>query len=612
MIRIAILLLLLSACSGAPVSPTPDDAADELRDQLAKEPDDPRRVTVVEKLAQVELGRARLSNTIVAYKRFLAEFPVGDEAVTARALLEGLRFDQAQKTNTVDGWEAFLADHPRGRHEADARNALGTLEIAAALKSSDQTLVHVTLARFPDHSDRAPLVAHEDDLAWTAASNAGNDAIEAYLASHPSGAHRAGAEQHKEDNQQNEIRDAEDLSRALALTSRADATESQRALVAGLQLNFALRRLDFAALKGLAATKSVEPSALAIAARAKEALQAFEARPLTPDQRALLAAAAPGAGLRTHEAVLAAVQTGDPLLRTAALKELAEWANPDDLKFLLGALQGDYLGVRLEAIEALRTLATSLKPETWQSLRRTRENELLSKELTIGIWRQIAALRDADGRTADAATAWRAVIALDASDLVARARLFALAQQSTDRIGAGSTARDLAKEAIEFADNRWTPPRQAKDDQRQGKGRVIGVAGNLTILRQICVALELGTRAAKALGALSTDAPVQEQQLFNLAKMDAETALDRIRSRRAELERAIRGEDPSYPPCESDPSAETIQASRRTRSEAIRRLGQAGDARLLPVVEGLAYTPGKDVRASAVEAASLLRKAATK
>jgi hypothetical protein len=614
MVARARVLLAVSAATLACVTlggPTvPDDEADKLRQQLARAPDDPRRASVMEELAKLELERARRANTILAYKRFLDEFPLGEEADTARALLEDLRFQAAQGTGTIAAWEAFLEESPRGKHAPEARAALGALEIDAALASSDLMLARRTLGRFPDHPRREALAAHEDNLAWDAARPKGSDAIDAYLEAHPNGAHRLEALHLREQNEEASIEESEDLDRARAQAARADATEEQRVVVAAIELRRALRALDLTALKKLAASTSVEPRVAAVSARAKEFVESVSRHPFSEAVSAALAGARADGSLGEHSAVVAGVDVGDPLDRVAALRKLAEWGDPDDVRVVTGALDSEYVAVRLAAVETLRALGQALRPPVWRQIEHARESEALSKELTASTWRRIAALREADGRPVEAAAAWRAAIEQDGSDLAARARVFALARQTGDRLAQTAAARELSKAAVDFGDGRWTPPKPGEPGQPADHGRLVSMPGGQTVLRQICTAIELGTLGAQTLGTLAADAAPQEQQLLTLARTDAEGALDRLRTRQAELEKTLRAQQPGIMPCGADPATAVIERSRQRRADALGRIGALGDARLLPFVEGLTYTPGPQVKAAAQAAAESLRRIA--
>jgi hypothetical protein len=603
--------LLITACAlvacATPPPITPDDAVDKLRDQMAHAPDDPGRGSQMEELARLELERAKQANTILAYRRYLEEFPLGDEAQTARDLLEALRFEQARKANSRIGWEVYIEENPHGAHLVDARLALGAIEIDTALASSDILLVRSTLGRFPDHPRHDALAAHEDDLAWAAAEKGGNEAIDFYLASHASGSHRLDALRAREQNQERAIDDSDDFEGARTLAGRADATEERRALAARIELRRIEQSLDLAALRSFATRTSLEPAVSAVYERARALVESLRLHPLSEGVSKAVAEAGPSASLPSHDSIVAAIDSGDPIERVGALRELAEWASPSDVKTVLAALDSEYVSVRLQAVETLRAIAHSLKPAVWHRIEHARETEALGHELKATTWRQIAALREADGRPEEAASAWVSAVDLDGADLASRARVFALAREAHDRLTLASAARDLAKAAIDFADGRWTPPKAADVDHPEGKGRIVGIPGSQTVLRQICSALDLGGDATEVLGELAAEAPPQEQTLLALARTDAEHALDRIRSRREELEENLRQQAPHFAPCGADTSAAAIAASRRLRAQALVRLGEQGDARVLPLVEVYTYLNAPELKAAAMRAAESLR-----
>ena len=294
---------------------------------------------------------------------------------------------------------------------------------------------------------------------------------------------------------------------------------------------------------------------------------------------------------------------GDPIERVAALRELSEWNDPTDIRTVLSTLDSEYVPVQLEAVETLRSFAKSLKPAVWRAAERAREDETMTRALSASVWRQAAALREADGRPSDAMAAWHEVVNLDPNNLAARARLFTLAHAGGDRLAMATTARDLAGSVILFADGRWQPPApNEQPDTSAGKGRVFGVPGAATVLRQICAAIDLGTDATRTLGMLSAGAGPQEQELLNIARGDAERALARIQGKRSELEEVLRADEPGFLPCGTDLASAPIAASRAKRIEAIGAIGRSGDTRLLPFVEGLGFSPSSDIKTAVTNA----------
>src|SRR5690348_4449168 len=76
--RFSVVLSLASlSCATTAHMTTADDAATVIRTKAAEAPDDIRRGMYLDELAKVELQRARQANTVLAYRRFLQEFPSG-------------------------------------------------------------------------------------------------------------------------------------------------------------------------------------------------------------------------------------------------------------------------------------------------------------------------------------------------------------------------------------------------------------------------------------------------------------------------------------------------------------------------------------------------------
>jgi hypothetical protein len=584
-----------------------------LRQQIAKAPDDIRQGMLMDELAKVELDRARRAHTVLAYRRFLAEFPSGDEAATARSLLEELRFQETEHVGTHEAWEAFLEEHPRGKRATEAREHLGTLEFATALTSNDLSLVRHTLARFPEQLQRENLVLHEDDLAWAAAARSDLAAVDTYLTDHPGGLHRAQAAQRRDEMEQTEIYESDDLSRARGRAAAADATELRRSTVLALELHRALETLDIDAVRGVAATNPTEPRLIELRDQARRFIDSWTTRPPAPEVLSAIDAARPGRGLRAHAESLAHIGVGDPVEQVAALRELAEWGQRDDIDVVLKALSSRYLAVRLAAIEALKSYASSLKPAIWAVLARVREQDALSRP-TNDSWLRAAVLREVAGRGDDAAVAWREYLRVASDDLVARARLFAL-EQSTGDLAPAATARDLAKAAIAFADGRIpaaVDARQRSDAPGPNEGSVVGLPVELSLARQICSATGLASQASQLLGRLVAGVAPSERELIQLAKTDTDNAIRRLQAKQLELEQGLVRAGVRFPACGADLAASTIVASRIARSRAIEILGKSHDDRLVPFLTALSFTPSSEVRTAARTAiASIMGKLTT-
>lgn len=599
--RIAVFCLIVAVAGCVTTPPLPDlshaDEADALRARRALADNDFERALITEELATVELERARAANTVFAYRRFLEEFPIGREATTARKLLEALRFAEAGAENTPLAWNVFLSEHPQGEHATEARLRLGSLTIDALTGTDDLAGVRAALAQFPDHPRRGELVTLEDRLAFEAARREGLAQVQAYLSEHPMGSYRVEALDLAETLEREALLESGDLERA-RLRAASDHTGRFQEVVDELLLRDALAMLDRPALEKLA--KDAVP---AVRAQAQSTLTSWRRPPLP----AAVAQASVSHGLRPLSALAVVLRRGDPLDRVAALSEAAEYGSWEAATLVLGAVDNRYVDVRLAVVTALRALSVAMPPASWRAFVEGREAEALVDALTPEPWRRVAALRDADGRQEAALAAWREVLRYDPEDLAASARVLELTRTMGDRLGQGAAARDLATQAALFGEGRWLQPHDPATpavERRDGPGTTIGVPAEVTVLRQLCAAMSLTTISRDALAALRDGARDTEQQLYTLAITDADTALARMTSRRAELERTAtrRG----YPACGEDLLTPTLEKVHKERIEAIGKLAKSGDQRLLPFLSRLQHTPSAEVREAAKAAVRAL------
>lgn len=595
----ALLVLFLVGCAtAAPPVVTHADAADALRAQRALADNDFERALISEELASVEIERARAAHTVFAYRRFLEEFPIGREATTARNLLESLRFEEAIELNTALAWQSFLSEHPSGAHAVEARERLGALAADAAVGSGDLPKVRDFLSRYPDHPSRERLVELEDRLAFAEAQAGTLAQVETYLDAHPLGAFRVEALDLREQREHAMLLGASDLEQARR-RSAADPSGRSQGLVDEILYLDAIATLDLVALETLS-THAVMPTRQ----RAKETLDALRRAPFSPEVVKALETARPSYGLRSLAEVAEVLRTGDPLDRAVALKEAAEYGSWQAAGLILGAVENRYVAVRLASVEALRLLKTAMPEPAWRAFVDGREKEALVNALTAEPWRRVATLRDADGRSVLALAAWREVLRYDPDDLAASARVLDLTQAAGDRLGGGAAARHLATTGALFGDGRWLEPHDRSTpavERRDGPGRIVGVPAVVTVLRQLCAALEVTKKGRDALAALRSGSQATELQLYGLAINDADSAIARMTTRRAELEREAsrRG----YPACDVDPLAAKLSKIRAERVEAIATLARHADARLLPFFERLTHSPSHDVREAADSAA---------
>ncbi len=600
-------LAIVLGCTAAPPLPTASADRDQaLRARLAAaDPED--RPPLEERLAQVDLKRAQEANTLFAYRRFLAEFPSGPEAAVARSLLATLAFQQAKRQGTRQAWVDFLDEFSRSDQAAAAREALGELDIREALRSDDLERVRAVLVRYPDNALRTELQRHEDDLAWKEAKSGGERDLERYLSRHPSGLHLAQAEARREALEQEELRAADDLSGAQSRARIPGAPAVWRLLVARLELERAERSLDLHALWRLADNRDPAVAPVSVAARALA--RSMRTDPPSRRVREAMAAARPGSGLPSRKALQAALGHGDPLAQVVALEELAEVGDKHDADAVLGALDSRYVAVRLGAVRAVASLAEALPPATRNEVLREKETAALSQAYAAGPWRRVAALREAEGHAKAALAAWQAVLRNDPDDLAARERVLALADGKGD-LARTSAAQQLTKSAIAFGLGRCLPAPAtdvvaAESASGTAPGVVVGV-GDVTVLRQLCSAIDLAQEGVQALGGLAATAEPAAREDLDAEVTAAQDALAQLRSKRGELEDRQKEADASFVPCGMDPAAKPIAASRAARERAIARLQELADRRTLPFVESLENSASPKVRAAASAAAKAL------
>ena len=73
---------------------------------------------------ELEFEEAKRLHTLIAYKRFLEEFPDSHRTSAAPLLLEGLRFNAARSTGTAEAYRQFLKDYPEGSQRDEAKRLL--------------------------------------------------------------------------------------------------------------------------------------------------------------------------------------------------------------------------------------------------------------------------------------------------------------------------------------------------------------------------------------------------------------------------------------------------------------------------------------------------------
>lgn len=613
-------LVVASCATGGSTTEGSGDPPEKIRARLAKATDPLERNALLVELSRAELDRARRSHTVFGYRRFLQEFPQGEASTTARALLESLRFEEAEKEDTLQAWTAFLSEHPQGRRTADARRRLAEVEVREALDSDDLATIRRVLTRHPppdatstvEEKERwAALVEREDVLSWKASREANLATVEAYLAERPAGRFRNEAMERREQLIEEVLLAEDDLVTARRRIDSGQATPAQKATAAELELRRALRTLDETALRRLVADSRLDGGGEEAKGRAKAMLDSLKRQPLSQAVRKAMAEAARGAGLRTRSELKRLVTRGDPRERAEALVELSEWGNPSDLDLILDFVDARYVVMRLAAIEGVASMADSQERRAWTAIVRGRLEALSSQAHTATGQRRLALLRESIGDLDGALAAWREVTRLDPEDVVAHERVLAFEQSRNDRLAMTAAATTLLKAAIEFGEHRW--PRPADPGARFGpeEGELLGLPKELTLLRQLCSAIDLAHVAVQSLAAqspasVSTTIPAFQAQP-GPPSPEHDRALSRMETKKRELEATVKRRAPQYAPCGGEVVPERVQRSRASRAKAMERLGRSGDERLLPVLDNLRWSRSSKVRNAATSALHALR-----
>jgi hypothetical protein len=95
--------------------------------------------------------KATTTNTVEAYKKYLAAYPTGAHAQQATGAIETLQYEQASRANTVEAYTKYLKENPQGAYRRQARAASFSLRATALAKKAK-----TYLDAFREASDTAP------------------------------------------------------------------------------------------------------------------------------------------------------------------------------------------------------------------------------------------------------------------------------------------------------------------------------------------------------------------------------------------------------------------------------------------------------------------------
>ncbi len=394
--KAALLILLLCACAAPLPRADAPGASDFYRRELALHPKGPRAREAREKLEQAQYGAARAAHSIFAYRRFLEEFPDSHQAPEVRTLLEGLRWSGAERDGSETALAGFLADEPSGPHAQAAWAELSSVRLEAALRDGSVLVLQEWLAQHASAASRERCLQALDEAEYRAAGDP--EALRAYLAEHPDGAHRREADARLA---------RADVDEALVLEDEARLRILKDAAVDRLMYQRAAALLDEGRLAQLA--RRGGPYA------GKAAQDLLELR---RDPRRATALESAAHRLYLPRATLDALPETGPE-RAAALRAWADALDGERLPRLLAEMASPRAHVSLAALDAVELLLGGL-PRPEAALRAERALLVLKPRAQAAPQlAEVAVLEKALGREREALAAARAAAGIDAHCTVA-------------------------------------------------------------------------------------------------------------------------------------------------------------------------------------------------
>ncbi len=100
---------------------------------------------------------AKATDSVSAYEIFLAAYPEGVYADSARREVEAIHFEEAKAENSLSGYETFLNLYPDGVYADSARHQIVAIHFEEARAASSIAGFHMFLALYPEgkHAERA-------------------------------------------------------------------------------------------------------------------------------------------------------------------------------------------------------------------------------------------------------------------------------------------------------------------------------------------------------------------------------------------------------------------------------------------------------------------------
>ncbi|HEX5751678.1 MAG TPA: HEAT repeat domain-containing protein [Archangium sp.] len=549
-LRALSLLLLLTGC-GAPRAYQRARDADTLeayRAFLREYPvgDDAEAAEV--RVTELEFEEASKLHTVLAYKRFLDANPDAPQARAARALLEGLRFNAAKEAGTAAALRQFLRDHPEGAQREEAQRLLREAELKELSTTKDPRQLREYLRESPDDPRRLQVESRLDDESFARAETAGAGQLFVYLRDFPAGRYREQAKV-----------------KLLALEVEgllvSGLLEEAEARVAGHPLGTKLK--DF-------------PARLARARAERVALRSTEP---------LARSAQVEHYLRSLEDLRAALVSPDPMDRWQAAEELGQHVSVKAVDPLLETFRaGRNPLVRQRALDGLRTVLSALPKPVADYEVAVRLESLREKAGSPELYLSMAALLDLSGRLGEAATEYQRAFVPEDPDPVVLRRWVRLREERRQSFSAAVAARQLALWAL----------RVAREESISPEGNV-----PLAAARQLCAAVDNARIASEAIARARKTNTEFPEDLDGFA-LTASEALKLSEARLADAELLLRERTPGARTCGDDAVRERLESAVSERREALRAVG-AKLPKLAPLLLEVARErdPSPEIRAEA-------------
>ncbi|REG22811.1 hypothetical protein ATI61_11816 [Archangium gephyra] len=549
-LRALSLLLLLTGC-GAPRAYQRARDADTLeayRAFLREYPVGDDAEAVEARVTELEFEEASKLHTVLAYKRFLEANPEAPQARAARALLEGLRFNAAKEVGTAAALRQFLRDHPDGAQREEAQRLLREAELKELSTTKDTQQLREYLRESPEDPRRLQVESRLDDESFARAETAGAGQLFAYLRDFQSGRYR----------EQAKVKLLELEVEGLLVSGLLEEAEAR---VAGHPLGVKLK--DF-------------PARLARARAERGVLRSTE--PLAQSAQV-------GHYLRSLEDLRAALVSPDPMDRWQAAEELGQHVSVKAVDPLLEVFRaGRNPLVRQRALDSLRTVLSALPRPVADYEVAVRLESLREKAGSPELYLSMAALLDLSGRLGEAATEYQRAFVPEDPDPVVLRRWVQLREERRQSFSAAVAARQLAVWAL----------RVAREESISPEGNV-----PLAAARQLCAAVHNARIASEAIARARKTNTEFPEDLDGFAVTAAE-ALKLSEARLADAELLLRERSPGARTCGDDAVRERLESAVSERREALRAVG-AKLPKLAPLLLELARQrdPSPEIRAEA-------------